>query len=81
MGAAPLQDYYDHFHDVAGSVLGVTGVIASIAFQPIPKTFSQKAKDRGGVRIPFPMEIEGDRITNQPPGPPRHPLRSTVHYH
>jgi hypothetical protein len=61
VGTAPLQDYYDHFRDVAGSVLGVTGVIASIAFQPVPKTFSQKAKDRGGVSIPFPKNKKGDR--------------------
>lgn len=58
MGVAPLQDYYDHFRDVSESVLGVAGVIGSIAFQPVPKTFSQKAKDRGGVRIPFPMKTK-----------------------
>ncbi|CAI7655371.1 unnamed protein product [Penicillium viridicatum] len=56
VGTAPLQDYYDHFHDVAGSVLGVAGVIASIAFQPIPKTFSRKAKDRGGDLLDIPSD-------------------------
>ncbi|KOS38668.1 hypothetical protein ACN38_g10495 [Penicillium nordicum] len=56
VGIAPLQDYYDHFRDVAGSVLGVAGVIASIAFQPVPKTFSQKAKDRGGDLLDIPSD-------------------------
>jgi hypothetical protein len=50
VGTAPLQEYYDHWFNVTESVLEVTGVLGSIAFQPVPKTFSEKAKARGGVR-------------------------------
>lgn len=53
VGSRVLQEYYDHWINVTESVLEVTGVLGSIAFQPVPKTFSQKAKDRGGVRPPF----------------------------
>ncbi|CAI7596704.1 unnamed protein product [Penicillium glandicola] len=56
VGAVPLEEYYQHFRDVAGSVLGVTGVIGSIAFQPMPKTFSQKAKDLGGDLLDIPSD-------------------------
>lgn len=52
VGSGVLQQYYDHWHNVTGSVLEVPGVLGSIAFQPVPKTFSQKAKDRGGVSNP-----------------------------
>jgi hypothetical protein len=45
-----LQEYYEHWYNVTESVLDVTGVLGSIAFQPVPKTFSQKAVERGGVR-------------------------------
>lgn len=48
-----LQEYYDHWFNVTESVLEVNGVLGSIAFQPVPRTFSQKAKDRGGVRNPI----------------------------
>lgn len=57
VGTAPLQDYYDHWFDVTNSVLEVTGVLGSIAFQPVPKTFSEKAKARGGVRNPASFTI------------------------
>lgn len=50
VGIAPLEEYYDHWFNVTESVLEVTNVLGSIAFQPVPKTFSEKAKARGGVR-------------------------------
>lgn len=50
VGSGVLQEYYDHWFNVTETVLDVTGVLGSIAFQPVPKTFSQKAKERGGVR-------------------------------
>ena len=60
VGTAPLQDIYDHFQDVSKSVLGVTGVLGSIAFQPMPRTFAQKAKDRGGVSNQFPSRSKSN---------------------
>ncbi|KAJ5224974.1 hypothetical protein N7468_006199 [Penicillium chermesinum] len=56
VGAAPLQDLYDHWYNVTESVLEVAGVLGSIAFQPVPKTFSQKAKDRGGDLLDIPTD-------------------------
>ncbi|OQE35155.1 hypothetical protein PENCOP_c014G08082 [Penicillium coprophilum] len=56
VGAGPLQDYYDYFRDVTKSVLGVTGSLGTIAFQPMPKAFSQKAKDRGGDLLDIPSD-------------------------
>ncbi|KAJ5355621.1 FAD-binding type 2 [Penicillium concentricum] len=56
VGAAPLQDYYDHFRDVTKSVLGVAGSLGTISFQPMPKSFSQKAKDRGGDLLDIPSD-------------------------
>jgi len=50
IGTAPLQEYYNHWFDATKSVLEVTGVLGSIAFQPVPKTFSEKPKARSGVR-------------------------------
>lgn len=49
VGSGVLQEYYEHWFNVTESVLDVTSVLGSIAFQPVSKTFSQKAKERGGV--------------------------------
>lgn len=65
VGSSVLQQYYDHWHNVTGSVLEVPGVLGSIAFQPVPKTFSQKAKDHGGVSIPLHFTIKRPRTNNR----------------
>ncbi|RJE20525.1 FAD binding domain-containing protein [Aspergillus sclerotialis] len=49
-----LQEYLDHWYEVAESVLDVTGVIASIAFQPMPTAITSKARARGGDLIDLP---------------------------
>ncbi|CAI7607613.1 unnamed protein product [Penicillium manginii] len=56
VGSSVLQEYYDHWYNVTEDVLGVAGVLGSIAFQPVPKTFSQKAKDRGGDLLNVPTD-------------------------
>ncbi|KAJ5109633.1 hypothetical protein N7532_002278 [Penicillium argentinense] len=56
VGSSVLQEYYDHWYNVTKDVLSVTGVLGSIAFQPVPKTFSQKAKDRGGDLLNVPTD-------------------------
>ena len=45
-----MQKFYDHWFDVTQSVISVTGVIGSLAWQPMPKTITSKAKAKGGVR-------------------------------
>ncbi|KAJ5621882.1 FAD-linked oxidoreductase [Penicillium herquei] len=54
VGSDILQELYDHWHNVTESVIDVTDVIGSIAFQPVPKTFSEKAKARGGDLLDVP---------------------------
>ncbi|KAJ5782051.1 FAD linked oxidase N-terminal [Penicillium paradoxum] len=56
VGTDPLQEIYDHWRDTSNSVLGVAGVLGSIAFQPMPKTYAQKAVDRGGDLLNFPTD-------------------------
>ncbi|EAW10965.1 FAD-binding oxidoreductase [Aspergillus clavatus NRRL 1] len=56
VGAEVMQGYYDHWLDVAKSVLDVTGVIASLAFQPMPRTITSKAKALGGDLLDFPTD-------------------------
>lgn len=47
--SAILQTYYDHWFNVSNSVLEVPGLLASMAFQPMPRAITQKAKQLGGV--------------------------------
>ncbi|KAJ6104054.1 hypothetical protein N7523_010374 [Penicillium sp. IBT 18751x] len=56
VGSSVLQEYYDHWYNVTGSVLEVPGVLGSIAFQPVPKIFSQKAVERGGDLLSVPTD-------------------------
>ncbi|KAJ5531951.1 hypothetical protein N7494_008503 [Penicillium frequentans] len=54
VGLDVMQEYFDHWYNVTESVLGVTGVIGSIAFQPVPMAFTKKAKERGGDLLDVP---------------------------
>ncbi|KAJ5580286.1 uncharacterized protein N7459_006271 [Penicillium hispanicum] len=56
VGPGILQEYYDHWFNVTNTVLDVTGVLGSIAFQPVPKTFTEKAKERGGDLLDVPTD-------------------------
>lgn len=49
-----MQAYYDHWFDVTKSVLGVPGMIGSLALQPMPKAITSKAKAKGGVSPTLP---------------------------
>ncbi|KAF2703916.1 FAD-binding domain-containing protein [Pleomassaria siparia CBS 279.74] len=51
VGAEVLGAYYDHWRNTTKSVIGVSGIIGSIAFQPIPKRLARKAKELGGDMI------------------------------
>lgn len=45
-----FQTFYDHWMNVTNNVLDVPNVIASMAFQPMPRAITKKAKELGGVR-------------------------------
>jgi hypothetical protein len=49
VGAEVMQGFYDSWHSNAVSVRDVSGVVASIAFQPMPKRIPQISKATGGV--------------------------------
>lgn len=51
VGAEVLGAYYDHWRSIAVKNENVAGVIASIAFQPLPKVLAQTARDNGGDLI------------------------------
>jgi hypothetical protein len=59
-GAEVLGAYYDNWRNTTKSVLGVTGLIGSIAFQPIPKRLARKAREMGGDLIDLDDDV--DRI-------------------
>lgn len=43
-----LQAYYDHWHTTAAAAQDVFGLVASLAFQPLPKSLATIAKSKGG---------------------------------
>jgi hypothetical protein len=47
-GAEVMGSFYDHWVNVSNSAALVPGLIASIAFQPLPKRIAQVAKSKGG---------------------------------
>ncbi|PYH94157.1 FAD dependent oxidoreductase [Aspergillus ellipticus CBS 707.79] len=56
VGAEVMQTYFDHWYNVTKTVLDVPDMIGSIAFQPMPKAITSKAKARGGDLIDFPTD-------------------------
>ncbi|PWY78076.1 putative FAD dependent oxidoreductase [Aspergillus sclerotioniger CBS 115572] len=56
VGAEVLRTYYRHWHSVTKTVLDVPGMVGSLAFQPMPKAITSKAKARGGDLIDFPID-------------------------
>ncbi|GKT42804.1 putative family 31 glucosidase ORF2 [Colletotrichum spaethianum] len=47
-GPKVMRSYYDHWHNTSAASSGVAGVIASMAFQPIPKSLARIAREKGG---------------------------------
>ncbi|KAI0134319.1 FAD binding domain-containing protein [Xylariales sp. AK1849] len=60
VGAEVLGAIYDHWVNVSNSAALVSGVIASIAFQPLPKRIAQIAKSKGGDLMDLDDDV--DRI-------------------
>jgi hypothetical protein len=59
-GAEVLGSIYDNWRNTTKSVIGVPGLIGSIAFQPIPKRMARKAREMGGDLIDLDDDV--DRI-------------------
>lgn len=57
-GAEVLGAIYANWRNTTQSILGVAGLIGSIAFQPIPKTLARKAKERGGDLIDLDDDVD-----------------------
>jgi hypothetical protein len=60
VGHEVFRSYYDHFNDVAMAHKDVPGLIATIAFQPLPKRLVQKSQANGGDLLDLDDSI--DRI-------------------
>lgn len=60
VGVEVMEAFYDSWHENALSVKDVMGVVASIAFQPMPKRIPQISKATGGVVLDFDDSV--DRI-------------------
>lgn len=51
-----MMAYYDHWHNVSAANSDVFGLIASLAFQPVPKSLATVSKSKGGDL----MNLDGD---------------------
>ncbi|KAI9369575.1 hypothetical protein BJX61DRAFT_136481 [Aspergillus egyptiacus] len=56
VGAEVMQSFYDHWFDVTDTVIGVPGILGSLALQPMPRTITSKAKAKGGDLLDFPED-------------------------
>ncbi|KAL7623129.1 hypothetical protein AAE478_006810 [Parahypoxylon ruwenzoriense] len=59
-GPEIMQSIYDHWVNVSNTVKFVPGLVASIAFQPLPKSLATIAKSKGGDMLDLDDDI--DRI-------------------
>ena len=59
-GAEVLGAIHANWKNTTKSILGVTGIIGSIAYQPIPKMLARKAREMGGDLIDLDDDV--DRI-------------------
>jgi len=60
LAATMLPEIHEHWRNVSKQVDPVTGVIASIAYQPFPKRIAQVAREKGGDLMDFDDDV--DRI-------------------
>lgn len=60
VGGEVLGAFYDHWRNTTQSVIGVSGIIGSLAFQPMPKSIARKAVELGGDMIDLDDNV--DRI-------------------
>lgn len=43
-----MEAFYAHWYNTSSAASSVTGLVASLAFQPMPKSIATIAKDKGG---------------------------------
>lgn len=55
-----MRAYYDYWHTTAETAGGVLGLVASLAFQPFPKSLAAAAKSSGGDLLD--IDDDADRI-------------------
>lgn len=55
-----MRAYYDHWHSTAAANSDVFGLVASLAFQPIPKSLASVARSKGGDILDLDDDV--DRI-------------------
>ncbi|KAF2476240.1 FAD binding domain-containing protein, partial [Lindgomyces ingoldianus] len=60
VGPEVMGAYYEHWRNTMESVVGVSGVIGSVALQPMPKLIARKAKELGGDMLDLDDSV--DRI-------------------
>jgi hypothetical protein len=60
MGTEVMQGLYKTWHDIASSVKSVSGVVVSIAWQPMPKSINRISKANGG--LVYDLDDSVDRI-------------------
>ncbi|TID25099.1 FAD binding domain-containing protein [Venturia nashicola] len=58
VGAEVMEAYYNAWHKDALSVKDVPGVVASIAFQPMPRSITQISQATGGVVMDFDSNVD-----------------------
>ncbi|KAK1987689.1 FAD binding domain-containing protein [Colletotrichum cereale] len=59
-GARVMRSYYDHWYNTSAARPGIAGVVASVAFQPIPKSMARIAREKGGDMLD--LDDDADRI-------------------
>lgn len=53
-----LDDVHQHWRDVSTTVLGIPSVIASIAYQPIPRRIARIAREKGGDLLDLDDDVD-----------------------
>lgn len=53
-----MKGFYDAWRAVAITTKSIPGVVASIAFQPLPRSFIQRSQERGGIVTDFDDSVD-----------------------
>jgi hypothetical protein len=64
VGSEVLNTIWETFYNVTSEVVLELGVIGTIAFQPMPRTITSKAKARGGVSWEDALNLYKNEFSN-----------------